>query len=129
MHKYVQEQTATLLRRLASTAHEAAALGTRDAVHDLRVAIRRLKQCLETFGESFPHGEARKIRRELKKVMKLAGKVRDLDIAIELCKKAKVRADPTLAQNRRRARKDLVSALKTWSRQDFSRRSRERLNV
>lgn len=129
MHKYVQEQTATLLRRLASSAHQAAVLGTRDAVHDLRVGIRRLNQCLQLFRRSFPRGEVRKIRRELKKVMDMAGEVRDLDITIELCKKAKVRADPTLAHDRRRARKELVGALRSWSRHDFSQRSRERLNV
>ena len=129
MHEYVQEQTATLLRRLASSAHEAAALGSKDAVHDLRVGIRRLNQCLQLFGESFPRGKVRKIRRELKKVMKLSGEVRDLDITIELCKKAKMRTDPMVVHERRRARKELVSALKSWTRHDFSKRSRERLNV
>ena len=129
MDKYVQEQTATLLRRLASKAHQAAVLGTPDAVHDLRVGIRRLNQCLRVFGRSFPRGEVRKIRRELKKVMRMAGKVRDLDITIDLFKKAKAPADPTLAHDRRRARKELTGGLKSWSRHDFSRRSRERLNV
>ncbi len=129
MHKYVQEQTATLLRRLASSAHEAAALGTSDAVHDLRVGIRRLNQCLQLFAASFPKDKVRKIRRELKKVMDLAGEVRDLDITIELCKKAKIRVDPLVAHERRRARKQLISALKSWTRHDFSQRSRERLNV
>ena len=129
MHKYVQEQTATLLRRLASSAHQAVALGTRDAVHDLRVGIRRLNHCLRIFRESFPRGEVKKVRRELEKVMRMAGEVRDLDITIELCTKAKVRADPMLAHDRRVARKELARALKSWSRHDFSQRSRERLNV
>ncbi len=129
MRKYTQEQTATLLRRLASDAHQAASLGTPDAVHDLRVGIRRFNQCLRVFRDSFPRGAVRRIRRELKNIMQMAGEVRDLDIAMELLKMAKVRHDPVLAHDRRRAYKQLAGALKLWSQHDFSRRSRERLNA
>lgn len=127
MQKYVQEQTGTLLRRLASHAHEAASLGTADAIHDLRVAIRRLDQCLRVFRDFYPKRDAKKIRRELRETMEAAGTVRNCDIAIELLKKAKVPAEPWLAQERRRARKRLARALIAWSRRDFSQKWRERL--
>ncbi|MGI8992009.1 MAG: CHAD domain-containing protein [Bryobacteraceae bacterium] len=127
MQKYVQEQAATLLRRLASQAHEAASLGSADAVHDLRVAIRRLNQCLRVFGNFFPRKDVKKIRGELRDVMDVAGAVRNCDIAIELLKKAKLPAEPVLAQERRRARKELAGALTSWSRRDFSQKWRERL--
>lgn len=129
MDTFVQEQTATLLRRLASNAQQAAVLGTPKAVHDLRAGIQRLNQCLRFFGGSFPAGEVKKIRRELKRVMDMAGEVHNLDIAIELLKKANAPADATLAHDRRRARKELAGGLESWSRHDFSRKSRERLNV
>ncbi len=127
MQKYVQEQTATLLRRLASQAHEAASLGSADAIHDLRVAIRRLNQCLRVFKEFFPKHEVKKIRRELRDVMNATGAVRNYDVAIELLKKAKAPTEPGFAQERRRARKRLASALMAWSRRDFSQKWRERL--
>ncbi len=127
MQKYVHEQTATLLRRLASQAHEAASLGSPDAIHDLRVAIRRLSQCLRVFPEFFPKHDAKKIRRELREAMDAAGAVRNFDIAIELLKKSKAPAEPVLAQERRRARKKLASVLMAWSRRDFSQKWRERL--
>ncbi|MDQ6708743.1 MAG: CHAD domain-containing protein [Acidobacteriota bacterium] len=127
MQKYVHEQTATLLRRLASQAHEAASLGSEEAIHDLRVAIRRLSQCLRVFPEFFPKDAAKKIRHELREVMDAAGAVRNYDIAIELLKKSKAPAEPALAQERRRAGKRLESLLNAWRRHDFSQKWRERL--
>lgn len=53
-----------------------------DQVHDLRVATRRFTQALVIF-ESYLRG-TRRIRRELKAPMTLAGKVRDFDIATKL---------------------------------------------
>lgn len=129
MRQYVQQQTSTLLRRMASQAHEAAVLGTPEAVHDLRVAIRRLNQCLRLFHDFFPRDEAKNIRRRLRKLMDLAGGVRNFDIAIELLRKSKEPAIPALAVERRRARKELVSALNAWSRHDSSQKWRERLNA
>ena len=104
-------------------------MGTPDAVHDLRVAIRRLNQCLRLFRDFFPPGEARSIRRQLRKLMDLAGDVRNYDIAVELVKKSKTPVIPELATERRRARRKLVNALNAWSRRDSSQKWRERLNA
>jgi CHAD domain-containing protein len=53
-------------------------------VHDLRVAIRRFKAVLKTLKPCFPGREARKISDELRRIMSLAGDVRDRDIGVEL---------------------------------------------
>ena len=89
MQKFVQSQASTHLRRLAYLAHDAGQLGTAEAIHNLRVGIRRLSECLREFGDFFPPRRAKKVRSHLKEVMNLAGEVRNRDIAIALLKKAK----------------------------------------
>ena len=59
-----------------------------EAVHDLRVSIRRLVSCLKAFPEFFSSAGKRKVRRRLREIMALAGEVRDRDIAIELGRQA-----------------------------------------
>ena len=51
-------------------------------VHDLRVAIRRFNQLIAAVDDSA--GNSPRVRQRLKKIMTLAGGVRDLDIAIKL---------------------------------------------
>ena len=55
-----------------------------DAVHDLRVAIRRLRACLTAFPQVFRRRPAQRLRRRLRRVFRRAGAVRDADIAIEM---------------------------------------------
>jgi len=78
------EQVRRLIERLAFEAHYTAKSPTPDAVHDLRVAIRRLQQGLVTFKVHFPRKFAKKIRKQLKAVMTAAGAVRDCDIAANI---------------------------------------------
>jgi CHAD domain-containing protein len=55
-----------------------------DEVHDLRVAIRRLDQAFELYREWLPSKAAKKMQRRIHDVLKLAGDVRDCDIAVHL---------------------------------------------
>ena len=63
MRDYALAQTAILLRRLAFQANRAARTGDADAVHDLRVAIRRLSRCLRTFAQFYPDNSWKRMRR------------------------------------------------------------------
>lgn len=72
------------MERLAFEANRTAKSPGADAVHDLRVAIRRLQQGLVTFKELFPRKPAKRIRKQLKAVLAAAGKLRDCDIALEI---------------------------------------------
>jgi CHAD domain-containing protein len=54
-----------------------------DAVHDLRVAIRRLAQALRGFAPLLPGSPARMLRRALRKPLAEAAVVRDLDVGME----------------------------------------------
>ena len=68
-----------------------------DAVHDLRVSVRRLSSVLQTFPECFSRGRAAKARKRLQRILKAAGEVRDRDIALSLAAKA-ANGNPTESQ-------------------------------
>jgi CHAD domain-containing protein len=75
-----------LLDRLAKEMGKAAKNPDSDAVHDVRVAIRRTRECLKVFAPAFPSRGARSIDKKLSKVLEAAGELRNLDIAVELLK-------------------------------------------
>ena len=52
-------------------------------VHDLRVSIRRFRGLLKLFRPCLPRHETSTLRRGLKRLMRLAGSVRDRDIALD----------------------------------------------
>jgi CHAD domain-containing protein len=130
---YAAEQTSTLLRRLAYQASRTAKLADVDAIHDLRVSIRRLAQCLRVCSQFFPRERTRKIRQKLEAVMDLASQVRDRDIAVELLAGAPPLPDSTLAQvlsdERTEAERLLVAALERWNRRSFHKKWRSRLGL
>jgi len=55
-----------------------------EAIHDLRVSIRRVVQACKTFGELLDPAPIKKLRRRLHKVMELCAAVRNCDIALIL---------------------------------------------
>jgi CHAD domain-containing protein len=75
-----------LLDHLGTEMHKAIKKTGPDAVHDVRVAIRRVRECLDVFSPAFPGDAVKKIDKKLSKVLKAAGELRNLDIAIELLK-------------------------------------------
>ncbi|MGA2598614.1 MAG: CHAD domain-containing protein [Bryobacteraceae bacterium] len=80
------ETASALLDHLANEMRKAAKKPDSDAVHDVRVAIRRTRECLKIFAPAFPSRAARSIDKKLSKVLEAAGELRNLDIAIELLK-------------------------------------------
>jgi len=134
MRQYVQEQTATRLGRFAYQVGRASQLLEAEAIHDLRVSIRRLSQCLRAFPQFFPRrGKRKRIRRYLRSLMALAGEVRNQDIAMELLARAGIPAGSTVMHGLRRRRGEaqqaLLAALKQWTRADLSRKWRAQLEL
>lgn len=82
-----EEQVRRRIERLAFQGNRTSKSPNPDAVHDLRVAIRRADQALVTFKHHLPRKVAKRIRKQLKAVLSSAGTLRDLDIAIELLSK------------------------------------------
>ncbi len=52
------------------------------AIHDFRVALRRFGEGLWLFRRLFPKAERRQVREELRAVMRLSARVRDVDIVM-----------------------------------------------
>jgi CHAD domain-containing protein len=128
MRRHATQQTATLLRRLAYNAGRASKAGGADSVHDLRVSIRRLAQCLLVFGQYFPRGKTKKIHARLKQILDLASEVRNRDVATVLLAPESDLA-PLLARERREASRLLTAALKRWTRRNSYRKWRSRLDL
>jgi CHAD domain-containing protein len=60
--------------------------GSEEAIHNLRVASRRILETLRVFDGAIDADVASPVRRALKRWMRLSGSVRDLDIAIALAR-------------------------------------------
>lgn len=133
LRRHAFQQTANRLRRLAYEVGRASKSSDTESVHDLRVAIRRLAQCLRVFEQFFPHGKTRKIRRALKEMADLASEVRDRDVATALLVKARIAPESELprrlAEGRRSAQRALVTELKQWTRGNSSRKWRSLLEL
>lgn len=133
MREFVRLQTGILLRRLATQVNRTARNGDAHAIHDLRVAIRRLSRCLRVFAQFYPGRSWKQIRRRLADLMEACGEVRDRDIAIGLVEQAGVPADSPLVRQldaeRSAAHVELRQKLQGWKAAGISRQWRERLEV
>lgn len=133
LREHVRSHTATLLRRMAFQVRQATIRNDADAVHDLRVSIRRLRECLRTFENLYPATPRKRIRKELRKLMKCAEQVRSADIALELLGSiGHKETEPLLRQIReQRAQhlKELHEQLTTLSGRPYSKAWREALGL
>jgi CHAD domain-containing protein len=133
VREYVRLQTGLLLRRLAFQVNRTARTGDAGAIHDLRVAIRRLSRCLCVFAQFYPGRSWKKLRRCLADLMDACGNVRDRDIAIELLEQAGLPAASPLVrrlgEERRAADRELRRELLRWKDRGFRRQWRVRLEL
>lgn len=107
------EQIRRLIERLVFQANSAAKGPSPNAIHDLRVAIRRTEQALATFKPLLPRKAAKRIRKQLKVVLGLAGAVRDCDIAIKILLKFRQPEAADLRRHIRVRRKTAEGSLQT----------------
>jgi CHAD domain-containing protein len=130
---YASAQAAALLDRLAWQIRHTAKRCDPASVHDLRVAIRQLVNCLRVFKQFFPDQPRKKIRRQLQRLRDLAGAVRNHDIAVEILASVLSRPDEGLssglAHERERAKRELENALHLWTRRKRLRKWRETLGL
>jgi CHAD domain-containing protein len=133
MREYAVLQTAVLLRRLAFQVNRTARNGEAEAIHDLRVAIRRFSRALRAFAQFFPGGAGKKVRRQLAHLMDAAGGVRDRDIALELLAEAGIPPRSAivtrLGTERGHASHELLRELRHWRTRSFSRKWRSQLEL
>jgi CHAD domain-containing protein len=125
MDRFARVQATRLLGKLAFQVRHAAKRPDEEAIHDLRVSIRRLSQCVREFLRFFPKHEARKILKQLGKLMDLAAEMRNRDIAVELLGMDAGSAFlGSLKREREQAKQKLARELDQWRRRDFSRKWR-----
>src|ERR1700734_2513449 len=118
MRKFTHSQVDKLLRSLAAQVKRTAESADVEAVHDLRVAIRRMNRALRLFAQFFPGKQWKRIRKELSYLMDAAAALRDSDVALELLEKAGVgkraRAAMALQSRRRTTEVKLREELQLW---------------
>ncbi|MCW5980084.1 MAG: CHAD domain-containing protein [Bryobacteraceae bacterium] len=123
----------TRLGKLAFQIATASKGADEEAVHDLRVAIRRFDETLSIFRALVPRKAARKIRRRLRDIRKSAGEVRDRDIALGFLAKSGVGEEDALwtaiAGERKVAESSLGKQLKRWNGANLSRKWRADLQL
>jgi CHAD domain-containing protein len=94
-----------------------------DAVHDLRVASRRLRAFGVTFRDLLAENTRRRLEKKLKPVAQAVGALRDLDVHVELLEE---RLAETQNEVERAALEHLLEQL-TMRRVDVARRAQRRL--
>jgi len=133
MRKLVRSQTAARLKKLNREVRQVARKPTdADAIHDLRVSIRRLRQELNVFEAWFKPGPLKRIRGNLKKLMERCGAVRNCDIAVEVLRSAGWRRrelSAGLDKERRHTSKELTGSIAGWLRRGKIRSWREHLRI
>ena len=89
-----------------------------EGVHDMRVSIRKLRSALRDFAQLTDKFHLKKVRKDLKFLAALLGKVRDLDVAIDAFKKVSKEAEST---NIKKGIAEIVRDCKTKRRDAYDR--------
>src|SRR4051794_28461359 len=128
---FAVDSVTKLLERLAYQIHHTLHARDVEAIHDLRVAIRRFTQSLAIFKNVFAGRETKKIRRRLKDLMRLTNEPRDCDVGVQLLTDSKLPGAPALIEQLRRRRKEaiglLLPALRRWAARKTSSKWRAAL--
>ncbi len=116
---FAVEQSSRLLAQLFVQIARTAKSSSAEAVHKLRVSIRRFTQSVAVCKPCFPKKDARKGRRVLKKIMTAAGEVRNCDIALKFLSRWREADDEhlhsELETRRKESAQDLSTQLKEWT--------------
>jgi len=133
IEEYASAQTEALLERLAWQVGHTAKRCDPESIHDLRVEVRHLTNCLRVFKQFFAKPERKKIQPQLQALTKLAGEVRNRDIALEVLALVPGVQDgdlaTQLAKERKQAELELVKTLQRWTRRNLFRTWRGKLEL
>ena len=118
--RFARDHASQLRRKLRRQARRAAKHPDEEAIHDLRVSIRRLSECLREFGPFLPPHKTKRTLKRLHKLMDLAAEIRNRDIAIELADDVAAGLVVILQQEREQMKRKLHRDLIRWRRRDSS---------
>lgn len=82
-HDYGAQTIRENLRKMLSLIPDVREAKDIEAIHDMRVASRRLRAAISVFEPAFPAREYRRFERNIKLVTRALGEARDLDVMIE----------------------------------------------
>ncbi|MFN7926275.1 MAG: CHAD domain-containing protein [Bryobacteraceae bacterium] len=107
---FAARQIETRLRIAAEACNAVHQDPAEEPVHRVRVAIRRLFAALATFAPILPTAEVEQHRKHFRPILKMAGEVRNCDIALGLAREAGL--DPaSLAVNRLKSERGELAVL------------------
>jgi CHAD domain-containing protein len=133
IEKYASAQTEVLLERLAWQVSHTTKRCDPESIHDLCEEVRHLANCLRVFKQFFAKPERKEIQHQLQALTKLAGEVRNRDIALEVLASVLGVQDEDLstqlAKERKQVEVELVKALQRWTRRNLFRKWRGKLEL
>ena len=101
---FVARSTATRVAAAEAQLERARNDRSADAIHDLRVAFRRLLSVLNCFERTMHRARTKRLRKAAKSVLAAGGAVRDRDIALDLAQEAGLDPDTQLCRTLERQR-------------------------
>lgn len=132
VREYAADRIGALLEAFVQQLDRASRERDEEAIHDLRVSVRRLSESLRVFRQFFPPEAVKKVRRRLRRLMDFAAAVRDSDIALKLLAEAGMADTPLTARvrsGRNEAERALHQEIRRWQRRDYPARWPERLDL
>ena len=99
-----------------------------DAIHDLRVSIRRFTQGLRLFPDFLPAAPVKRIRKKLKRMIALTSEVRNRDIALqELGEDGSEELKKGLNDGRKHHAEEFSALVREWNTDGFAEEWRSQL--
>jgi CHAD domain-containing protein len=92
LDKQVPALLAARLRVLGRRRRRAKSHGTPEAIHDVRVATRRVQETLDLFGEALPRRERKRLRKRVKRIRRSLADLRDADVLAALVGRLRARS-------------------------------------
>ena len=128
MREYGISKTVTLLDEAVQAIQRAAETSDEEAVHKMRVSIRRLQQALRLFRQYMKRDGIEYVKDRLRALMTPAGELRNRDIAVGLVDEAG--GDTTqVFQQRIEYKQELDSVLKRYAKPELGSVWREKLGL
>lgn len=128
MRDYAVAKTGALLDEAAAAITSAARTPDEEAVHKMRVSIRRLQQAIRLFRQYFDSRGFEHVKDRMRAIMEVAGELRNRDIAMKLVADADGDTGELAAQ-RLAYKEKLDDVLKRYLNSDLSRSWREKLGM
>jgi CHAD domain-containing protein len=128
MHGYAIHQISGLLRRTVMELRNTARVRDAEAIHELRVSIRRLLQALKTFAQYLPDEARDRVHDELRPVIKAAGAVRDCDVVLEMLADSGMNLD-AIHRQRTDLKRELLATIQPLLKASPSARWRTGLGI